>query len=692
MLRKKLKSGFALVVAFSMIVMPQTLAKAETPVNYEKVIKLANEKADLLTVGYGVTSVQYALIDDGEIVVSGQSGVFGKDSKTALSKDSMYGIGSISKTFTTAAVMQLVDQGKVDLDKPVTTYIPEFKMADARYKKITVRMLLNHSSGLMGTVYANSSTFGDSYNNYNDDVLSTLATQRLKADPGSFSVYCNDGFTLAQILIEEVSGISYSEYIEKNISLPLNLSHTKTPLDDFSRDQLAKTYFTGDKELPVENLSVLGAGGIYSTAEDLCHFSELLIGNGKSDVLSKTSATAMFNAEYLKGIWAPEADSLISYGLGFDSVNTYPFNQYGIKAVVKGGDTDFYHGSLIVLPEEGMAMAVLSSGGASTYNQIFAQEILLNALLAKGTIKEIKADKTFVAPVKTTMPVEEMNYSGYYAFVGGLFQINISKDGVLSMYNGEASSGASAEKFMYTGDGKFYYADGSIYLSFQKESNGNTYLFCSSYGSLPGIGQYADSGYLGQKIEANPISNKVKAVWEKRNNKKYFIVDEVYNSQMYALSCPCFQGSMLTGIEGYFVNAQITGKNSAQMRLQIPGVYGRDLSDLNYYTVGKKEYVNASGSTFISEDAIKALSSKGTFNVTIGSERDAQWYKISEKLKNKKVKVTLPKKASFSVYNADGTCAYNSVITGKSNVTLPAGGYIVFVGDAKAKFTVKYVK
>jgi len=66
-----------------------------------------------------------------------------------ITPDTMYGIGSVSKMFTTAAVMKLAEQGKVDLDSPVTKYLPDFKMADGRYKKITVRMLLNHSSGML---------------------------------------------------------------------------------------------------------------------------------------------------------------------------------------------------------------------------------------------------------------------------------------------------------------------------------------------------------------------------------------------------------------------------------------------------------------------------------------------------------------------------------------------------------------
>lgn len=76
----------------------------------------------------------------------GTTGVYSKTENRALTDDDLYGIGSISKTYTAAAMMKLVEQGKVDLDEPVTAYLPDFTMADPRYTQITVRMLLNHSS------------------------------------------------------------------------------------------------------------------------------------------------------------------------------------------------------------------------------------------------------------------------------------------------------------------------------------------------------------------------------------------------------------------------------------------------------------------------------------------------------------------------------------------------------------------
>ena len=92
-------------------------------------------------------------------------------------------------------MMKLVEQGKVDLDEPVTAYLPDFTMADPRYTQITVRMLLNHSSGLMGGTTNDAFLFGDQGN---DDapsrLLERLAGQTLQAEPGAYSVYSNDIF------------------------------------------------------------------------------------------------------------------------------------------------------------------------------------------------------------------------------------------------------------------------------------------------------------------------------------------------------------------------------------------------------------------------------------------------------------------------------------------------------------------
>jgi Beta-lactamase class C and other penicillin binding proteins len=690
MFKKLLKSSVAILVAFTMVLLPNSFASAQTAADYTDVQKQAQTKADLLTSAYGETSIQYALIDNGKIIVSGQSGLASKETNTTPTKDTIYGIGSVSKVYTTAAVMQLVEQGKVNLDTSVVKYLPEFKMADARYKDITVRMLLNHSSGIMGTSSGNASLYGDNDTYSMDHLLKELATQRLKADPGAYSVYCNDGFSLAQLLVEKVSGISFSEYINKNIAAPLSLSSTKTPLDKIPGDLLARIYSMDNKVLPTDTLNMIGAGGIFSTAEDVCHFAEIFMNNRNTKLLSVDSVKAMAQPEYLNGFWYKEGDASLAFGLGWDCVNTYPFTQYGIKALYKGGDTSFYHASLYVLPENNMAMAVLSSGGSSTMNQLFAQSVLVSALYADGSIKEVKAEESPAAPVKADMPAAMKDYSGFYGYYGGIFRIEISEDGVLKLYSTDTSK--TAQNFIYTGDGKFYTSDGSGYVSFQKESNGNTYFYASGHNKLPNIGTYAYSEYQGEKISDNMLSETVKAAWDKRENKKYFLLNEKYSSVAYSGNGAIYTLLRSKGIEGYFGNAKIMDENTAETMLQIPGNFGRDLLDTHFETKNKVEYLSMNGIVFGSENVVEPLSTKSSFQVKMGSDGYVKWFKVSSKAKNKKIKVTIPNNASFTVYDADGNCLADSWITGKNTVTLQAGGYLVFAGNADTEFTVKYVK
>ena len=209
-IKRTIKKRTALILIMALIITCFGSAAAfageqgAVTVSYDAVSTAAQQQADTLVKGYGETSVQYALISDGKIILSGNAGVFSKTGNTKLTADTMYGVGSISKMFTTAAIMKLVDMGEVKLDTPVTAYLPEFKMADERYKKITVRMLLNHSSGLMGSTFQDAFLLGDNDSYAKDHLLESLKDQRLKADPGAYSVYCNDGFTLAELIIKLV--------------------------------------------------------------------------------------------------------------------------------------------------------------------------------------------------------------------------------------------------------------------------------------------------------------------------------------------------------------------------------------------------------------------------------------------------------------------------------------------------------
>ncbi|SFE61187.1 CubicO group peptidase, beta-lactamase class C family [Paenibacillus catalpae] len=653
---------------------------------YEATRKVAAEKAALLTGSYNTTSVQYALIDHGSIVVSGESGRNDEKGKQPLTKRTMYGIGSTSKMFVAAAVMKLVDEGKVNLDTPVVQYLPSFKMQDERYKQITPRMLLNHSSGLYGSTLTNAFLFEDNDTYAHDTLLKQLADQKLKADPGAYSVYSNDGFTLAELLVEKISGMDFTAFIHRYFTQPLGMNNTKTPLDRIDSSQMAGLYFpTYQGQLPNESVNVIGTGGIYSTAEDLVRFSQLFSGQA-AGILSDASVTAMGQSEYKRGMWPDDADTSVSYGLGWDSVNLFPFGDYGIQALTKGGDTILYHASLVVLPEQNMAVAVLSSGGASTTDQLLANEILLSALKEKGAITNIKPEKSFGAPVKAAMPADMMNEAGLYGSTNQSIQVSISREGDMSISSVQVPEGP-AEKYVYTADGSFMSADGNTKLNIVKEANGHTYLWIRAYASLPGLGQTALSQYAAEKLEANDLPAETAAAWKKRDGKKYYLLNEKYSSLAY-LMLPILKVDLSKEAPGYVLDQQITGPDASVSTLQIPTMAGRDTQAYNFYKADGIEYLVSSGSLYESEDAVKPIYAGGKSKATIPASGLAKWYTVSGKAAGKTMQVKLPANGSFAVYDDKGICVTFSIISGNHSIVLPKNGAIVFSGEAGSKMDI----
>ncbi|MFC9541866.1 serine hydrolase domain-containing protein [Lysinibacillus sp. NPDC056959] len=661
----------------------QTTVVASQEVTSRELKKIAAEKAALLTKSYETTSVQYALIDNGKLILSGQTGKNDMKGKQPLTKDTLYGIGSVSKMYAAAAVMKLVDEGKVDLDAPVVDYVPDFKMKDERYKRITPRMLLNHSSGLQGTGYGNTFLFKDNDTYAHDNLLRQLSNQHLKADPGAFSVYCNDGFTLAEIMVERVSGMSFTEFIHQRFTEPLKLNHTKTPQDKWEDDKRAGLYFpTYQGQLPTESVNVIGTGGISSTAEDMVRFSQLFMGQGKG-ILSDKAVKAMEHEEYKKGMWPGDGDNIFNYGLGWDSVKLYPFSEYGIKGLAKGGDTGLQHASLVVLPEQKMAVAVLSSGGSSATNQLMATELLLAALKEKGTIKDIEPNKSFGKPVKAKMPQDVAKKAGFYGNSFSHFNVKIKKNGELFLPSNPE------EKYVYTANGSFINEKGTSKLNFVTEKNRRTYLKESSFISMPGLGQVALTHYLAEKLEDNVLSKETTAAWAKREGVKFYLVNEKYSSAQYlAPMMLTTQINRNEGLEGYWAGRKITGPNSAAHQLQIPGMTGRDTTESLFYTEGGNEYMEMSGLLYVSETNVKPLDASKSSKVTLQANGHARWFTIPQAVAGKTMNVALPEKSAFAVYDENGVCVNFTVVSSDNKVKLPKDGTVVFAGVPNSEFEI----
>ncbi len=686
-MKKRLLWILSAALALTPIVPTAALASNETVTTSSSSQAQATspaEKAALLTEQYGTTSVQYALIDNGKIIVNGQKGLNDSEGKIPLTQETMYGIGSTSKMFTTVAVMKLVDEGKINLDTPLVEYLTDFKMADERYKQITPRMLLNHSSGLQGSSLGSAFLFNDNDTYAHDNLLEQLSTQTLKADPGAFSVYCNDGFTLAEILVERVSGMEFTAFLHKHIIGPLDLEHTKTSQDPLDSSEFPGLYYpTSQNQLPNETVNVIGTGGIYSTAVDLAQFAQIFMRQGE-DILSDKSVLAMEQKEYSKGIWPEDADNIIDYGLGWDSVRVFPFNDYQIKGLSKGGDTILYHASLVVLPEQNMAAAVLSSGGSSSTNELLAHELLLQALKEKGTIKDMKPEKSFGTPVKADMPDDLTKYSGYYGATGQQLKVAI-KDGDLTL-SVPIIPGYPEQKFVYTSDGSFVNQEGTSKVNVVNE-NEHTYLWFREYASVPGLGQLAVSQYAAEKLESQALSKETEDIWAKREGKTYYVLNEKYSSLVYMIN-PILNISRNKELMDYLGDKKITGPDTAVSQHQVPGTGSRDSAEYRFYTQEGIEYFESAGSLYVSEDKVTPLYNGKQSKVTVQPDGYAKWYSIPKAIAGKKMIVSLPEQGSYAVYDGNGTCVNYTVISGSNEVILPENGTIVFAGNAGASFNI----
>lgn len=631
----------------------------------------------------GAVMGSYAVWQDGKIIDSGTSGTIleSADAPAGLEERDLYGIGSVSKIYVTAAVMKLVEAGKIRLDAPVTTYLKDFKMADPRYTKITVRMLLNHTSGLMGSSQKNALLFGDTDMQATDELLERLSIQRLKADPGEFAAYCNDGFTLAELVVEAVSGKDFMDYVQSVILNPLGLKDTYAP-QDVPANHYAPTYNGSDlsRELPQDVLGMVGAGGIYATAADLAAFGGALTG---TSILSAASTAAMAAPEYERGIWPDEPLGMVSFGLGWDAVEFWPFAQNGIQCLVKGGDTLRYHAALMVLPEYNLAAAVLTSGGISTYNELAATQMLAEALEAKGVELDLTIP-TLPEASPAEMPAALVNESGYYGTTNQQMQVTVSADGKMVLHQVNLAE-IPDQTLSYYSDGSFRDEGNSVAVKLAKESNGATYLYQQSYTAIPGFGVMPTGDYLVVKMPENKISPELQAMWDELNRVSTLPLEEKYTSQVYlALSEPSTSAGSYTyeNVPGYVQGLRIIDETTARYELPI----GRDVFDIFLSPTA----VTISGVDYALLDGVKNLyTGSGHSYATILEDGYARWFKTGPAA-GRTMTVTLPENAGFYVYDANAQLTASSLLWDDSTVTLPEDGCVVFIGDVGARFHLKF--
>ncbi len=276
-----------------------------------------------------------------------------------VTTDTLFQIGSITKVWTATLIMLLVDEGKLDLDEPVITYLPELKFADPDVTaKVTLRDLLSHRSGVGGDHILDTGRGDDNLERY----VATCDALGQEHELGATMSYCNTGYSVAGRVIEKITGQLWDTVLRERLIGPLGLTHTNTLADEAIMFRAAVGHVDGEVA-PVWALprSAGPAGLINATAEDLFKFARLHLDEGRA-----SDGTQLLSAASVKAMQEAQIDVPDRYTLGDRwGLGWILFDWDGHAIYGHDGTTLGQRAYLRVVPGAGVAVCLLTNGGAA---------------------------------------------------------------------------------------------------------------------------------------------------------------------------------------------------------------------------------------------------------------------------------------------------------------------------------------
>jgi CubicO group peptidase (beta-lactamase class C family) len=362
-------------ISFSLVLMPSKQARAaerssapavlgdpgelETFLNSEMAKQMADNHIPGATI---------SIVKDGHVLLSkGYGDADIEKGKKASADSTLFRLGSLSKLFTWTAVMQLVEEGKVDLHADINKYLKTFRIPATYPQPITVENLLTHTAGF------EEGTLGQLVPQTSDlTPLGTWLPKHIPArifPPGTVTAYSNYGATLAGYIVEQVSGIPFEQYMEQHIFQPLgmNRSSFRQPLPTELSDQMSQGYTYSDKSYhtnPFEVIETVPAGAISSTASDMARFmiAQLQMGRfGNSRILQEATAREMQHQHFANDSKLPG----MAYGFYEQKINKQ-------HLIGHSGDTGLFYSQLMLLPQQNVGIFVTfnNHGGSNASSKL----------------------------------------------------------------------------------------------------------------------------------------------------------------------------------------------------------------------------------------------------------------------------------------------------------------------------------
>jgi CubicO group peptidase (beta-lactamase class C family) len=342
------------------------LERADAPAQgAETLFQELDAKVEGAMTEYRIPGVAVAVYFQGQEHVRGY-GVTNVDYPQPVDGDTVFRIGSVTKTFTATTVMRLVDQGRLALDAPVRTYLPDLRLADEMVAaRMTVRQLLNHSAGWLGEYYPDFGRGADALAKY------TAGLEQLpQMTPlGEVFAYNNASVVLAGRVIEAVADMPYEDAVHLELLAPLGLDHTFFFSDEIVGFNVAASHALIEGAPSVQPAlwplwrSLHPTGGLIASARDLLRYARFHLGplpaTDGPPILSPAALRAMRSPLGPPGTYTFEID-----GVGVNWMRR-PTAE-GVHVVQWDGDWPGQHSGFAFVPERGFALAVLTNATSGT--------------------------------------------------------------------------------------------------------------------------------------------------------------------------------------------------------------------------------------------------------------------------------------------------------------------------------------
>jgi len=372
--------------------------------------KMLDKKLEKMCKKSKVVGANVALFNSKGIIYNYNYGFANKKKAIKSNNDSLYMIGSNTKLMTALGILKLREEGKLSLDDDIRKHIPEFQVKSYfPYDKITIENFMMHRSGLVSDLFH---LILDKTRDYHE-VIEELKTTYLTAIPGKMFSYSNVGYTLLGIIIERASGLSYMEYIQKEIASPMGIQVLFLKNEEDRKAYESCVSLCYDKKgMEVEDmLSTLYPAGsnTYMSMSDFVKFGQMFLNRA--------------NMEFMETLNLEDPIDKEVYNVGYGLIHKqYDFGEKVGKVLGHGGNTSCHHSVFNYIPNLDVGIAVMTnSENGVALSQKAAMTVLVEYITERGV--SIEGASTEFEHINC----DSTQYAGRYATAMGLMDIRLNE-------------------------------------------------------------------------------------------------------------------------------------------------------------------------------------------------------------------------------------------------------------------------